>query len=93
MLFRSLTADEMLWERAKEHLYPNKIALSEIPLKNIRTNGYAIYQAAKSIVTGESHIQTNELADKDLIGSFAFKAIIHAFLIAQYGSDVIKIKQ
>ena len=32
-----LTANEQLWDRAKEHIYPNKIALSEIPLTGHRS--------------------------------------------------------
>lgn len=88
-----LTSDEQLWDRAKDHIHPNKIALEGIPLSDISTNGYTLYQAAKTIAYGKSHIQPSELADKDLIGSFAFKAIIHAFLIARHGSEILAVKR
>ena len=88
-----LSSDEQLWQRAKDHIHLNKIALNEIPLADISTNGYALYKAAKTIAYGKSHILSNELADKELIGDFAFKAIINAFLIARYGRDILSVKR
>ena len=88
-----LTANEQLWDRAKDHIYPNKIALSEIPLTGINTTCYALYQAAKTIANGKLHIKENELADKTLIGEVAFKTIIQSFLIARYGDEIMTVKQ
>lgn len=88
-----LTANEQLWDRAKDHIYPNKIALSEIPLTGINTTCYALFQAAKTIASGKLHIKENELADKTLIGEVAFKTIIQSFLIARYGDEIMTVKQ
>ena len=88
-----LTANEQLWDRAKDHIYPNKIALSEIPLTGISTTCYALFQAAKTIASGKLHIKENELADKTLIGEVAFKTIIQSFLIARYGDEIMTVKQ
>lgn len=88
-----LTANEQLWDRAKDHIYSNKIALSEIPLTGINTTCYALYQAAKTIANGKLYIEENELADKNLIGEVAFKTIIRSFLIARYGDGIMTVKQ
>lgn len=88
-----LTANEQLWERAKDHIYPNKIALSEIHLTSISTTCYALFQAAKTIAGGKLYIEENELADKNLIGEIAFKTIIQSFLIARYGNEIMSVKQ
>ena len=88
-----LTANEQLWNRAKDHIYPNKIALSEIPLTGISTTCYALYQAAKTIANGKLHIKENELADKTLIGDVSFKTIIQSFLIARYGDEILSVKK
>lgn len=88
-----LTANEQLWQRAKDHIYPDKIALSEIPLTGISTTCYALYQAAKTIANEKLYIKENELADKELIGAFTFKIIIQSFLIARYGDEVMTVTQ
>ncbi|WP_312159171.1 hypothetical protein [Oscillibacter sp.] len=88
-----LTANEQLWDRAKDHIYPNKIALSEISLTGINTTCYALFQAAKTIAGGKLYIEENELADKNLIGEIAFKTIIQSFLIARYGDEIMTVKQ
>ncbi|MEG3028936.1 MAG: hypothetical protein RR827_00885 [Oscillospiraceae bacterium] len=87
-----LTANEQLWEKANDHIYPNKIALSEIPLSGISTDGYALYKAAKTIESGKLYIKENELTDKNLIDKIAFKTIIQSFLIAKYGDEILSVK-
>jgi predicted acetyltransferase len=61
-------------------------------LSGINTDGYAIYQMAKTIFTAKEYIRMDEIADKFLIGDQAFKAIIHSILIAKYGAPVFQVK-
>lgn len=67
----------------EDHIHHKAIELDKISLKGISTNGYALYQAARTIMTGKSYIQITELADDSLISAYAFKAIINAFMIAK----------
>jgi len=86
-----LTADDILWELAKHSVRPNGFDFSQIYLKEINTDGYALYQTAKTISTGKEYISINEIADEDLINDTTFKAIINAALITRYGADVFLI--
>lgn len=88
-----LSAHEELWDRAKDHIHHKAIELDKISLKGISTNGYALYQAARTIMTGKSYIQITELADDSLISAYAFKAIINAFMIAKYGDEIMTVRQ
>ena len=87
-----LTANEDLWNRAKDAIGREKIDFTQIMLKGIDTVSYALYQAAKTIYTGKRHIEVQELADETLIDNNSFKIIINSFLIARFGGDVLSIK-
>jgi hypothetical protein len=87
-----LTADEKLWLAAKDHVYDDHFDFKKMNLSGINTDGYAIYQMAKTIFTAKEYIRMDEIADKFLIGDQAFKAIIHSILIAKYGAPVLQVK-
>jgi len=82
-----LTADDMLGGLVK----PNGFDFSQIHLKEISTNGYALYQTAKTISMGKEYIQINEIADEDLIDDITFKTIINSALIVRYGAELFLI--
>lgn len=84
-----LSADEDLWNRAYGSIHSGEINLMDISLRGISTEGYALYQTARTIATGKEHIHINEIADEQLIGNFAFRAIIHGILIARNGSHIV----
>lgn len=84
-----LSVDKDLWYRAYQHISADKIALSEMPLRGINVDSYALYQTAKTIATGRKYIQINEIANQQLIGNFSFKAIIHGILIARNGIRIL----
>ena len=84
-----LSADEDLWNRASGHICSGEINLTDIPLRGISTDGYALYQTARTVATGKEHIHINEIADEQLIGNFAFRAIIHGILIAKNGTHLV----
>ena len=88
-----LTADEVLWDISEHAVYLNGFDFSQIHLRQISTEGYALYQTAKTISTGKEYIRISEIADKELIDDTAFKIIINASLIAKYGADVFSIKK
>lgn len=87
-----MTADVCLWRVAKDHIFTERIDFKKMNLRDINTDGYALYQMAKTITYGKEYIQLSEIADKDLIGNQAFKAIIHSILIIRYGACVLQMK-
>ncbi|WP_353097675.1 hypothetical protein [Tissierella praeacuta] len=86
-----LTADERLWKASKNSIRLNGFNFGGICLREINTEGYALYQIAKIISTGKEFIKINELADKDLIDDITFKTIINSALINRYGAEIFLI--
>ncbi|TJX15240.1 hypothetical protein E9840_04050 [Tissierella creatinini] len=87
-----LTANDKLWCAAKDHVYLDSFDFKKMHLNGINTDGYAIYQMAKTLQRGQEYIKLNEISDKHLIGDRAFKAIIHSVLITKYGAAVLQMK-
>lgn len=88
-----LTTDEVLWNNSKHAVCLNGFNFFNIHLRQISTEGYALYQTAKTISTGKEYIRISEIADRELIDDATFKIIINASLIAKYGADVFSIKK
>ena len=87
------TADERLWKASENSIRLNGFNFEGICLREINTDGYALYQTAKTISTGKECIKINELADKDLINDFIFKAIINSALMNIYGAELFLISK
>ncbi len=85
------TADESLWKASENSISLNGFNFEGICLQEINTDGYALYQTAKTVSTGKECIRINELADKELIDDFIFKAIINSALINRYGAELFLI--
>jgi len=85
-----LTADDRLWDSAKGKIYLDCFDFKRMNLNGINTDGYALYQTARTIIFGKEYIRMNEIADEYLIGEDIFKAIINAILISKYGSDMFQ---
>jgi hypothetical protein len=60
-------------------------------LNGINTDGYALYQTARTILFGKEYIRMNEIADEYLIGEDTFIAIINSILISKYGADMFQV--
>ena len=88
-----LTADDGLWRVSKHLIKLDGFNLKEICLRDIGTNGYALYQTVKTISSGKECIKINELADRDLIEDMTFKAIINSSLINRYGAELFLINK
>lgn len=67
-----LTTDKGLWKASENLLRQNRFELNQICLKEINTEGYALYQTAKTMSTGKEYIKINELADAELIDDMTF---------------------
>jgi hypothetical protein len=87
-----LTADDKLWDAARDNIYLDCFDFKNMHLKGINTDGYAIYQMARTIYSAKEYIKLDEIADKNLIGDEAFKVIINSILIAKYGAAIFQVK-
>ena len=58
-----MTADDKLWSAAKDHVYDDRFDFRKMNLSGINTDGYAIYQMAKTIYTVREYIRMDEIAD------------------------------
>jgi len=88
-----LTADDVLWCFTERNVYLNSFDFTNMHLRAISTDNYALYLTAKTICTGKEYIKISEIADANLISDTAFKAIINATLIEEYGAQVFSITE
>jgi len=86
-----LTADDKLWCAVKDHVYLDLFDFKRMKLSGINTDGYALYQTARTVCMGREYIKLDEIADKTLIGDIAFKVIINAILISKYGFGMLNV--
>lgn len=87
-----LTANSKLWCAAKDYIYLDSFDFKKMHLNGINTDGYAIYQTARTINTGREYIKQDEIADKTLIDEQTFKMIINAMLFSKYGTTMFQVK-
>ncbi len=86
-----LTADDRLWDSTKDKIYLDSFDFKRMNLNGINTDGYALYQTARTILLGKEYIRMDEIADEYLIGDNTFKVIINAILISKYGADMFQV--
>jgi hypothetical protein len=87
-----LTAGNKLWCAAKEDIYLDSFDFKKMHLNGMNTDGYAIFQTARTIYTDREYIKQDEIADKTLITERTFKVIINAMLLSKYGAAMFQIK-
>lgn len=62
-------------------------------LRGISPHNYALYRAAVGLCTDQRGVTLTELADPELVDDDAFRLIINAMLIAQYGIAAMNLKK
>ena len=60
-------------------------------MRGVSAHDYALIQAAKALMCGGLGLTLYDLADRDVVDDKAFTLIVNALLIANYGSDVLKL--
>ena len=60
-------------------------------MRGVSAHDYALIQAAKAITGCGSGVELEDLADAEVVDDVAFRLIINALLIANYGPDVLKL--
>ena len=60
-------------------------------IRGVSAHDYTLIQAAKALMCGGLGLTLYDLADREVVDDEAFKLIVNASLIANYGSDVLKL--
>ena len=60
-------------------------------MRGVSAHDYTLIQAAKAITCNASGLALEDLADTEAVDDTAFRLIVNALLIANYGSDVLKL--
>lgn len=84
-----LSADENLWERVKGNVLERGIYFDRIRIGGVTLEQYILFHAAKDVYNGTKHIRLSELTDRDLIPDQILRIIVNAFVIREYGIEII----
>ena len=60
-------------------------------MRGVSAHDYTLIQAAKALMCGGLGLTLYDLADRDVVDDKAFMLIVNALLIANYGTDVLKL--
>lgn len=88
-----LTADEKLWQLVKNVVTADAIHFEHTKLGGIGTEGYTLFQMARTLSTGQTKITVSELADAELISDPLLAVLVGSMLIARFGADVLGVKR
>lgn len=88
-----LTADDVLWRKAKGELKNGRIDFPSVHLGAVPTDSYALWKAVKEIQIGEQQISLCELARKEDISDNTFRLIVQAMTIVRFGAAVLNEKE
>ena len=60
-------------------------------MRGVSAHNYTLIQAAKAITGNGSGLELEDLTDTEAVDDTAFRLIVNALLIANYGADVLKL--
>lgn len=80
-----------LLKRAWNACMPGGFEPVFIVMRGVSEHDYTLIQAAKALMCGGLGLTLYDLADAEIVDDEEFRLIIHALLIANYGSDVLKL--
>ena len=88
-----LTSNEELHKRTSNCFYSKGIEFSYAVLRDISPHDYAIFCGASEIYNQQRFVSASELADMEIVDDEAFRLIINAKLIAQYGTSAFSLRK
>ena len=80
-----------LLKRAWNACMPQGFEPLYMVMRGVSAHDYALIQAAKALMCGGLGLTLYDLADREVVDDEAFWLIVNALLIANYGSDVLKL--
>ena len=88
-----LTASQEMRDRSWAALKKDAIDFAAFPLREISGQGYALYQAAKTVVGSGHGLSHADLSDRELVDDDTFRLIVHAMLLARFGAAVMGLEK
>lgn len=88
-----LSVDERLWKSAWSHLNMNDIAFGKIKPKDLSSDTYTLFCAAKDLYLGSEHFSFSDLADPAVVDITRFCLVLNALGIIRFGYNYINIKK
>ena len=88
-----LTADNTLWNLAKNAVKKNAVDFDAIKLKAIHPKGYVLYCAAKDIYSGTRLLAVSDLMDMNLVTPKLFGVITNAMAIRRFGMGAFAVSE
>ena len=80
-----------LLKRAWNACMPQGFEPLYMVMRGVSEHDYTLIQATKALMCGGLGLTLYDLADRDVVDDKAFTLIVNALLIANYGSDVLKL--
>ena len=84
-------SNSLLMKRAWNACMPGSFEPLYMVMCGVSEHDYTLIQAAKALMCGGLGLTLYDLADREVVDDVAFKLIVNALLIANYGSDVLKL--
>lgn len=84
-------SNRALMKRAWNACMPHGFEPLYMVMRGVSAHDYTLIQAAKALVCGGLGLTLYDLADREAVDDEAFWLIVNALLIANYGSDVLKL--
>lgn len=86
-----LTADEKVWNCAKDKVRKGQIFFEGIRLGSVSEESYCLYAAAKDIYLGSGNIRLRDLGKRNMMNQTVYSQIMTAVSICRFGIAVIRI--
>ena len=84
-------SNRALMKRAWNACLPGGFEPGFLVMRGVSAHDYTLIQAAKAITGCSSGLELEDLADAEIVDDTAFRLIMNAMLIANYGPDVLKL--
>lgn len=88
-----LSADERLRKSAWSHINMNDISFGKIKPKNLSSDTYTLFCAAKDLYLGSEHFSFSDLADPAVVDITRFCLVLNALGIIRFGYNYVNIKK
>ena len=84
-------SNRALLKRAWNACMPHGFEPMFLVMRGVSEHDYTLIQTAKALMCGGLGLTLYDLADREVVDDVAFQLIVNALLIANYGSDVLKL--
>lgn len=84
-------SNRALMKRVWNACLPGGFEPGFLVMRGVSAHDYTLIQAAKAITGCSSGLELEDLADAEIVDDTAFRLIVNAMLIANYGPDVLKL--